>query len=135
MCIKLVIEISPGCYCMYSTTSLNNKKFYILPTEYFVSFVRVPGKISKFFLYNPQRSAFTTMQASVYCAVRPGPLNKMDYVLSLMDQYCQYHETNLQAKLKSTMETSIITNVPHRYLLHNKITLCIHQCENICKKN
>jgi hypothetical protein len=34
------------------------------------------------------------------------------------------------------MEMSIIINVPQRYLLHsNTITLCLDQCENICKKN
>jgi len=47
-----------------------------------MSFVRVSGNTSKFSLYNPQRPAFITEVASVYCAVRPGPLNKMDYVSS-----------------------------------------------------
>jgi hypothetical protein len=35
------------------------------------------------FLYKPQRPAFVTNEVSVYCAVRPVPLNRMDYVLSL----------------------------------------------------
>jgi len=34
----------------------------------------------KFSLYIPQRLAFITEETNVYCAVRPGPLNKMDYV-------------------------------------------------------
>jgi len=40
-------------------------------------------KTSKISLYNSQRLAFLTEEASVYCAVRPGPLNKMDYVFFL----------------------------------------------------
>ena len=35
-----------------------------------------------FSLHNLQRPAFITEESSVYCAVRPGPLNRMDYVSS-----------------------------------------------------
>jgi len=37
----------------------------------------------QFSLYNPQQTAFITEDASVHCAVRPGHLNKMDYISSL----------------------------------------------------
>ena len=65
------------------TTSLNIQKFYILPTEYFYVFVRDSGKTSKVSLYNRQRPDFVTVEASVYCAVRPGPLNTIDYASSV----------------------------------------------------
>jgi hypothetical protein len=61
------------------TTSLYFQKFYILPTKYFYLSKVSQGKTSKLSLYNPQRSDFITEEASVYYAVRPGPLNKMDY--------------------------------------------------------
>jgi len=49
-----------------------------------MSFVLVPEKTSKFSQYSPQRPAFITEDTSVYCAVRSGPLNKMDHVSSLL---------------------------------------------------
>jgi len=72
------------------TTSLNIKKFYILPTEYLYLLYMSQKKTSKFSLYNHQRPAFITEEASVYCAVRTGSLNKMDYVLSLNGQLLIY---------------------------------------------
>jgi len=66
-----------------STTSLNIKIFYILPTQYLYLLYLSRKKTSKFSLPDPQRPAFITEETSVYCAVRPGPLNKIDYVSSL----------------------------------------------------
>jgi hypothetical protein len=51
---------------------------YILPKEYLYLLYVSQEKQSKFSLYNPQRPTFITEEASVYCAVRPGPLNRMD---------------------------------------------------------
>jgi hypothetical protein len=65
------------------TTSLNIKKFYILHTENLFSFILVSGKTSQFSLNNPGRPAFVTQEASVYCAVGPGSLHKMEDVSSL----------------------------------------------------
>jgi len=67
-------------YCVWqvvkTTTIISNNPV-------FISFVRVSGKILKLSLYNPQRPAFITEEASVYCTVRPGPLNRLEYVSSL----------------------------------------------------
>jgi len=67
----------PKGYFMYQHSKILHSSHKI-----FMSFGRVSGNTSKFSLYNPQRQAFITEVASVYCAVRPGPLNKMDYVSS-----------------------------------------------------
>jgi hypothetical protein len=53
---------------------LKNSTFF---QQNIYSFLSVSGKTRKFSLYSPQRSAFITEEASVYCAVRPGSLNAL----------------------------------------------------------
>jgi hypothetical protein len=65
------------------TTSLNVKKFYLLPTEYCI-FCTCLRKNIKGSLSNCQWLAFIMEETSVYCAVQTGPLNKMDYLSSLV---------------------------------------------------
>ena len=52
-------------------------------------------------------------EASVYCAVRPGPLNKMDYVSSLKVNY---------ASRKLTKEISILVSIVIEYYLLLSVT-------------
>jgi len=64
------------------TPSPKIQNFYILPAEHLYLCTCLRKNID-FSLYNPQGTAFITEEASVYSEVRPGPLNKMDYVSSL----------------------------------------------------
>ena len=79
--INKINLLKPSSYSMYH----KSKQSKILHSfrRIFISFVRVSGEISKFSLYSTQRHAFITVEASVFCAVRHGHLNKVNYVSSL----------------------------------------------------
>jgi hypothetical protein len=76
LCVHLLQSLS----VTLCATSLNIKKFYILPTEYLYVLYVSQKKTLKLSLYNPPTD-FITEEASVYSAVRPGSLNGLRVVL------------------------------------------------------
>jgi hypothetical protein len=69
-------------YFTFLPLVFNIPKFYFLPTEYiYILFVSQGKKKSKFSLHSPQPLAFITEKASVFCAVRPGSLKGLLFVL------------------------------------------------------
>ena len=80
------LEISGAVRPIYGSLGVKRltlKNSTLFPQNIYIFCTCLRKKKPMISLYNLQRTAFITEVSSVYCAVRLGPLNKMDYVSSL----------------------------------------------------